>query len=148
MIREAAELLREAAGGRRMGLFKAEVQVRNPAGGAFVEISPVVDTGAVYSMLPESLLCQELGLAPQDAKEFTLADGTKRTYGIGEARFRVEDVERTTPVIFEDDDMYLLGAVTLQSLGLIADTTPPSAHPRTGTFPGGHDAIGSPRHDA
>ena len=120
---EAAELLREGARGRRMGLFKAEVQVRNPAGGAFVEISPVVDTGAVYSMLPESLLCQELGLAPQDAKEFTLADGTKRTYGIGEARFRVEDVERTTPVIFEDDDMYLLGAVTLQSLGLIADTT-------------------------
>ena len=48
-----------------MGLFKAEVQVRNPAGGAFVEISPVVDTGAVYSMLPESLLCQELGLAPR-----------------------------------------------------------------------------------
>lgn len=106
-----------------MGLFRTEVQVKNPAGGDFVEIRPIVDTGAVYSMLPESLLSQELGLAPQDTKEFTLADGTKRAYGIGEARFRFEDVERTTPVIFGDENMYLLGAVTLQSLGLIADTT-------------------------
>ena len=42
---------------------------------------------------------------------------------MGEARFYVGDREGTSPVVFGAEDTYLLGATTLQVLGLIADTT-------------------------
>ena len=86
-------------------------------------IEPIVDTGATYSMLPASLLEKELGLSPVEEMTFTLADDEKRAYGLGEARFRYEGGERTTPVVFGPEDVYLLGAVSLESLGLIVDTT-------------------------
>jgi predicted aspartyl protease len=97
--------------------------VGDPANPVFHEIEPVVDTGAVYSMLPASLLEQTLGLSPSEQKTFTLADGSRQVYGLGEARFRFEGIERTTPVIFGPEGVYLLGAVSLQSFGLIADST-------------------------
>ena len=106
-----------------MGLFRTTIEVANPADSVYHEIEPIVDTGATYSMLPASLLEDTLGLSPTEELAFTLADGEQRTYGIGEARFRYEGRERTTPVIFGPEDVYLLGAVTLESLGVIADTT-------------------------
>ena len=105
-----------------MGLFRARVEVANPAGGPFRTIEPVVDTGAVYSMLPASLL-ESLGLSPDEPQTFILADGNTREYGLGEARFRIEGRERTTPVIFGPESVFLLGAVSLEVFGLIADTT-------------------------
>ena len=75
-------------------------------------------------MLPASFLQETLGLAPEDdERSFKLADGSSRTYRMGEVRFRFGNLERTTPVIFGPEDVYLLGAVSLQNLGLIADTT-------------------------
>ncbi len=106
-----------------MGLFRTTIEVGSPADGKFVEIKPIVDTGATYSMLPNSLLKERLGLSPLEKMTFTLADGSRQTYDLGEARFRIEERERTSPVIFGPDDVYLLGAVSLQSFGLIADTT-------------------------
>ena len=106
-----------------MGLFRTTIEVGNPADGQFMAIKPIVDTGATYSMLPSSLLKQELGLAPSEQMTFTLADGSRQTYDLGEARFRIENRERTSPVIFGPDDVYFLGTVSLQSFGLIADTT-------------------------
>ncbi len=106
-----------------MGLFRTTIEVANPANPVYHEIDPIVDTGATYSMLPSSLLEDTLGLTPTEQLAFTLADGEQRTYGIGEARFRYEGRERTTPVIFGPEDVYLLGAVTLENLGMIADTT-------------------------
>ena len=106
-----------------MGLFRTTIEVGNPADGTFVEITPIVDTGATYSMLPASLLNERLGLAASEQMTFTLADGSRQTYDLGEARFRFEGRERTSPVIFGPDDVFLLGAVSLQSFGLIVDTT-------------------------
>ena len=106
-----------------MGLFRTTIEVGNPADGKFVEVEPIVDTGATYSMLPNSLLKERLGLSPSEKMTFTLADGSRQTYDLGEARFRIEQRERTSPVIFGPQDVYLLGAVSLQSFGLIADTT-------------------------
>ena len=85
----------------------------------------LVDTGADFSMLPTSLLEGALGLsaAEVDRETFELADGSRREYRIGEARFRYGGRERTSPVVFGPEDVYVLGAVSLQSLGLIADTT-------------------------
>lgn len=106
-----------------MGLFRTTIEVGNPADRKFVGIKPIVDTGATYSMLPSSLLEERLSLVPSEQMTFTLADGSRQTYGLGEARFRIEGRERTSPVIFGPDDVHLLSAVSLQSFGLIADTT-------------------------
>ena len=106
-----------------MGLFPTTIEVANPADPVYHEIEPIVDTGATYSLLPSSLLEETLGLSPAEELAYTLADGEQRTYGTGEARFKYEGRERTTPVIFGPDDVYLLGAVTLENLGMIADTT-------------------------
>ena len=83
-------------------------------------------------MLPSALL-RELGVEPSLEREFTLADGRKQRMGLGEIRFRidpaegdngVDDVEeRTSLVVFGPSERLLLGAVTLQTFGLIADTT-------------------------
>ena len=106
-----------------MELFRAAIEVGNPTDRVFVEMEPIVDTGATYSMLPSSLLKEQLGLSPLEDMTFTLADGSRQAYSLGEARFKHEGRERTSPVIFGPEDLYLLGAVSLQSLGLIADTT-------------------------
>ncbi len=82
----------------------------------------LVDTGATFSVLPASFLAV-LGITPDSEDEFTLASNESKRYAIGEARFNVGDRERTSPVIFGDEGTWLLGATSLQSLGLVPDTT-------------------------
>lgn len=103
-------------------MFTVPVEIANPQGGRVASIEPVVDTGAGYSVMPASLL-ESLGLEPVEREEFMLANGEVRVYAVGEARFRIDGRERTTPVVFGDDGVFLLGAVTLQNFGLVADTT-------------------------
>ena len=55
-----------------MGLFRQTVKVGNPAGGDFVEIDALVDTEALDSMFPASLLA-ELRLQPRRHFEYTVA---------------------------------------------------------------------------
>ena len=105
-----------------MGLFKVTVGVANPAEAQFTSVEAVVDTGAVYSVLPAALL-ETLGVSPTETQEFTLGDRSIKTWGVGEARFRIDDRERTTPVIFGEEGVFLLGAVTLEAFALIPDTT-------------------------
>jgi predicted aspartyl protease len=107
----------------RMGIFHARIGVANPDIGEFQWVDALVDTGANYSMFPESLLDQLLNLSPIDSATFRLADGRVQTYQLGQANFRIGDRERISPVVFGPEDRYLLGAVSLQSFGLIADTT-------------------------
>ena len=117
-----------------MELFRTAIEAGNPTDGVFVEIEPIVDTGATYSMLPSSLLKEKLGLSPLEVMTFTLADGSRQAYGMGEARFKYEGRERTSPVIFGPEDVYLLGAVSLQSFGLVADTTHHRLTPSPGLY--------------
>ncbi len=105
-------------------MFEVLVRVANPAGGPYHKRMMLVDSGAVHSALPHSLL-QELGVSPDHEREFALADEELRQYPVGEARFGVGDMTmmRTAPVIFGSEGMYILGATTLQALELIPDTT-------------------------
>lgn len=105
-----------------MGLFEVPVRVANPAQGVYHKAVMLVDTGATYSVLPASFLV-ELGITPDSEDEFTLADNEPKVYRIGEARFGIGEVERTSPVIFGDEGTWLLGATSLQALGLVPDTT-------------------------
>ena len=106
-----------------MGPFHVRIEVGNPANGEFHWVEPLADTGASFSMLPESFLKDTLGLSPTGTRSFRLADGGTREYGIGEARFRIDGEERTSPIIFGPEDRYLLGATCLQTFALVANTT-------------------------
>jgi len=78
----------------------------------------LVDTGAVYTVLPERVWWS-LKLKPRRSAEFTLADGTTITRGVSECRFTVQGQSATSPVVLGGpEDAPLLGAVTLQTLGL------------------------------
>jgi predicted aspartyl protease len=56
---------------------------RQPRRGA-IELEFLIDTGAIFSVLPGPI-ARKLALAKLDREEFTLADGTRRAYDVGEA---------------------------------------------------------------
>jgi clan AA aspartic protease len=79
----------------------------------------LVDTGAVYSVLPRRVW-SALGLRAKDRMTFSLADGTSIERGLSEARFEYAGRDRVSPVVLgEGPDEPLLGAVTLETLGLV-----------------------------
>jgi len=80
----------------------------------------LVDSGAVYTVLPEAEL-KKLGVEPTSEEEFTLANGETFKKSVGNALFEYGGKLRAAPVIFGDKGIFLLGATTLESLGLILD---------------------------
>ena len=106
-----------------MGTFKETIYVSDGNGGPAAEVSVLVDTGATFTVLPTSLMRDRLGIKQRRTDTFTLADGSKMTLPIGEARISVEGREATSPVVFGSESSYMLGATSLQTLGLVADTT-------------------------
>ena len=86
-----------------------------------LEIELLVDTGAIYSVIPADVLSQ-LGIAPLEEETFGLADGTKRTYPVGEAFFELGTRRATSKVVFGPAGVTpLLGALTLESMGLMVN---------------------------
>jgi predicted aspartyl protease len=80
----------------------------------------LVDSGAVYTVLPENEL-KKLGVKPTSVEEFTLANGETFKKGVGNALFELGGKVRAAPVIFGEQGIFLLGATTLEALGLILD---------------------------
>ena len=83
-------------------------------------VDVLVDTGALHSTFPESLLHQ-LGLQPEWSQTFGLADGSEVDFGVGYAMLYIGDGQRRCPVIFGAEDTYLMGATTLEIFNLAAD---------------------------
>ena len=105
-----------------MGLTHIAARVANPAHPRRVaRIRFLVDSGAVYSLAPASVL-RKLGIRPHTSRTFLLADGTEITRQVGDAIFMIDGQRAASPVIFgEEGDAALLGSVSLESLGLILD---------------------------
>jgi clan AA aspartic protease len=83
------------------------------------EIRFLIDSGAVYSVLPEKVW-KDLELTPARAAEFTLADGTTIERGVAECVVQIAGRKGTSPVVLGGPkDEALLGAVTLEVLGLM-----------------------------
>lgn len=81
----------------------------------------LIDSGAVYSLVPTVTL-KGLGIRPYRSVDFSLADGTTITRLVGDAYFELQGNGGAAPVIFgEKGDEPLLGATTLESIGLVLD---------------------------
>ena len=105
-----------------MGTFEIQVRVRNPMGGDYEKATMTVDTGASYSKLPASLL-GKLGIEREERTyPVVLADDRIEEYAIGQASFEIAGRARISPVLFGEEGIALLGATSLQALGLIPDT--------------------------
>ena len=105
-----------------MGLTVLAVEVGNLANPEVTEkIEFLIDSGAIYSVVPTPIL-EKLGIKPLIKQEFRLADGTKIARKKGGALFKYKDRIGVADVIFgEEGDSMLLGAFTLEALGLSLD---------------------------
>lgn len=105
-----------------MGITLIRAKIKNPQKPQREkEEEFLVDSGAIYSVVPAKTL-KSLGLSPQREQEFTLADGTKVKRKIGYALFELNGQQAPSPVIFgKRGDSTLIGAVTLEAMGLMLD---------------------------
>ena len=89
----------------------------------------VVDTGASYTVIPRPV-AEELGIRPVRRMAARLANGERVEREMGEAEVAYGDLRTYTWVVFGDpDDTVLLGAVTLEELGLEVDPKGESLRP-------------------
>ena len=104
-----------------MGTFRWPLRVSDMDGERTLEIEATVDTGAAYTTLPGNLL-RDLGVVPAGQRRFLLADGRRVVMPYGWARVSVDVEDAFTIAVFgEDDGPALLGAYTLEGLGLAVD---------------------------
>ena len=104
-----------------MGTFYHEMQVFSADGGRFETVDALVDTGASYSQIPDSLL-RSLGISPTDTVEAVLADGRVVEDPIAEVRVRIDGRETFTWVTFGPENVSsLLGAHALEGVRLSVD---------------------------
>lgn len=105
-----------------MGMTYVTMQVANAATPERAEsLDFLVDSGANYSVVPAQILSR-LGIEPFSEDSFFLANGQKITRKRGVAVFKYGDRIGGADVIFgEEGDENLLGAFTLEALGLGLD---------------------------
>ena len=105
-----------------MGLTILQIEVGNPAKPEVTEpVEFLIDSGTIYSVVPTALL-EKLGVKPLVEEEFRLANGERIVRKKGIALFKYGGRIGGADVIFgEEDDSTLLGALTLEALGLMLD---------------------------
>ena len=112
-----------------MSTFYITIQVADRFRERYAHIDALVDTGSSYTSLPESML-DELRIERETTRNFELPDNRIVEYPLGETRVRINDREKTVPVVFAPNDTTpLIGATTLEILGLginpVAETLVP-----------------------
>lgn len=107
-----------------MGMFKQKVRVSNLKDDTlFFEMDFWVDTGALYSFIPEDVL-EEIKVEPVGTRNLILADGRTSKCLLGFCNFEIKELESSIPcpVIFAPkDSLFLLGATALENFGVAAD---------------------------
>ena len=103
-----------------MGTFNVNLWVGNLFTDAGADVEALVDTGATYSMIPGSLL-RELGVEPVETRISRIADGSRIELQTAWARFHAEGRDAVARVSFGPEGTYLMGATTLEDMGLAVD---------------------------
>jgi predicted aspartyl protease len=95
-----------------MGLTHAIINVkRDHAHTGSVDVKFLIDSGAVYSVVPLATL-KKLGIKPYRLMQFIFADGTQISRNVSDAYFEWRGEAKDEP---------LLGSTALESLGLVLD---------------------------
>ena len=104
-----------------MGVIKVKFGIFNPlVPRGSVEVEGVVDTGALYSVIPRKKL-EELEVKPLERRKFR-AFGGYIERDIGEVGIELMGRRRTVTVIMgEEEDITVLGVTALEAFGLEVD---------------------------
>lgn len=113
-----------------MGLTTVFLEITNPENKSKkVTGEFLVDSGAFYTVLPKRMV-DKLGLKPELTRKFGLADGTKIKRCLSSAYITFNKDRIASPVILgKIGDSALMGALTLESFGLILDPFKRELHP-------------------
>lgn len=105
-------------GKRRMGHIHQRVTL---SGDKTATVRMLVDTGATFSIIPETL-AHTLGVRRHRRPvTMTLADGRRAKFGAGMAIFRIGDREAPATLLIGGVTEPILGVETLEALGLTVD---------------------------
>ena len=107
-----------------MGMFKKRVRLSNSRKPElFFEEEFWIDTGALYSFVPEDYL-QRIGVEPSATRNLVLADGRQEARLLGFCDFQIEGLEGhiPCPVVFAPKgSLFLIGATALENFGVEVD---------------------------
>jgi predicted aspartyl protease len=107
-----------------MGMFKKKVRVSNSKTPELFFVEEFwVDTGALYSFVPEDRL-KGIKAEPVATRHLVLADGRQETRLFGFCDFQIEGLEGNIPcpVLFAPrGSLFLLGATALENFGVEVD---------------------------
>ena len=104
-----------------LGTLKVTVEIGDPQGQRFEQVEALVVTGATYTSLPAALL-RRLGVSSSATSIFILADGRRIQRDMGDTWMKFNGGRHPVPIIFsEDDTASFLGAVALETFGLMVD---------------------------
>lgn len=104
-----------------MGLFMYPIEIAASPDGPFEAMEAYVDSGAIYTQVPASLL-RRMGVKAIDTATFVTADGRRSQSEIGEVTIRIDGRVRQSICVFgEEETPPLLGAYTLEAFLLGVD---------------------------
>ena len=115
-----------------MGFVHVPVKLFAPGNGKEpVEVEMLVDTGAIFTLVPRPILAQ-LGIRPSGKRKFKTIEGRPIEREVGGVDVEVDGYRPPSPipVIFgEADDGAVLGVTALESMGLKVDPTAGTLEP-------------------
>lgn len=105
-----------------MGNVRVKTVIANPVDRTRrIELDCLVDTGAVYTMIPRGVL-EKIQAGITGSRRFKLGNGKVEQYDVGEAYVEVQSVGATSLVVFgPEGSKPLLGVTTLELLGFQVD---------------------------
>ena len=111
-----------------MGLTHVPVTVRNLNTRDAFTLKFLIDTGATESMVPSSELTK-IGIRPATSRTYELANGQIQAFDIAVAEISFLDETIYGEILFGPDDTDpLLGALALQSAGIVVDPRNETIH--------------------
>jgi large subunit ribosomal protein L1 len=133
MVREAIRATSRVQGDS-VGTFKSTFQVGSPDESRFETVEALVDTGAIFSRVPGSVL-KSLGHTPTGRSSFELGDGSVVDWEVTDVPVRIGDEVHVTACIWgPEDSVPVLGAMTLERFLLMVDPTRQELIPIKGPF--------------
>ncbi len=105
-----------------MGVFRVKARIWNPLDPSKSRDEELlVDTSATYTVIPHDIL-EALNIKILRHVRLRLADNRVIEKPVGEVGIEIEGYRASaTPVVFGDPDIYILGSVTMEQLGLTPD---------------------------